>query len=680
MAALPKPSSPAEEFPEPLEFFVEDYIHPDNQAVNDQEQNRWRLLTFWERLRFHRYAGSLARQLRKAHYYSKLQALRKLRKQYQVARNQYKTATFINETVKADARADLIAMIQHGRRLVAELSDLRPTFEKWQHYAGWLDYERAHRKELRAEAKRERQIRKDMRNESKLLEGIAYKVWRYTDGCHYHKDATNGRKEKTRVPKFERVVIKPDAHWFYLRTVLKLPILGYLWRMPEGVTTHRLQDEEVMENLRAGLKRQAEWFWTDQNQLVLKVARNDRPDALPKNVQWSDAMTFFPVNKAGAFPYTIGAKESHKDHWLYLATDTNILVAGTQGSGKSNLVNGIIATFVSTHSPRELRLVLIDMKGGIEFTHWKEIPHLLWEMANDVEDVKPVLTKLVAIMRRRQTLLAAVKAKDIASYNARVDEDQRLERVIVCIDEMSNFVGLGALTEDIHNLIMLLVSLGRALGISMILSTQHPEVRVIPGRIKTNIPVRLCGWMPTISASQIVLDTPDAAHIAKLPGRFAFRRGMEMLYIQCPEIPDVEIEGVVSSARIAHPDVPNDLRDLKDTPTPKVWNEQRVIKAALEWTDGQLSADKLHEMLGEESPGERTLRKLAQSIKDEFKAMGEVILQEDGSKYVIHRVNNRYFLKPKTPGTPAKSDSSDNIGSGDTEEAVSELASELAAD
>jgi DNA translocase FtsK/SpoIIIE-like protein len=647
MAALPKPTPEVSEFPDPLEFFAEDFIHPDNQQVIEAEQRRWRLLGFWERLKLQRYTNSLARQLRKARYYSKLQTLYKLRKQYKVAREQYGTTPYISDPAKAEAREYLVDLVKHARVLKGELADLHPTFELWRHYAGWLDYERQNRKDLKAEEKRERQNRKDMRQESKYLERIIYKVWRYTDDCHHTEKAKAGKKEKTRIPKFERVVIKPDAHWFYLRTVLKLPIIGYLWRLPEGVTTQRLQDEEVVENLRAAVKRQVEWFWTDQNQLVLKVARLDRPDSLPKNVQWRDAMKFFPAKKADAFPYTIGAKESHKYHWLYLSTDTNILVAGTQGSGKSNLVNGIIGTFLSTHSPRELRLVLIDMKGGIEFTHWKEVPHLLWEMANDVDEVKPVLTKLVAIMRRRQTLLAAVKAKDIAAYNARVDEDQRLERVVVCIDEMSNFVGLGALTEDIHNLIMLLVSLGRALGISMILCTQHPEVRVIPGRIKTNIPVRLCGWMPTISASQIVLDTPDAAHIAKLPGRFAFRRGMEMLYIQCPEMPDVEIEGVVSSARQAYPDVDNDLRDLKDTPTPKAWNEQRVIKAALDWTEGQLSADKLHEMLGEESPGERTLRKLAQSIKDEFKAMGELTNQEDGAKYVINRRGKAYILQPK---------------------------------
>src|SRR5690606_2615191 len=136
----------------------------------------------------------------------------------------------------------------------------------------------------------------------------------------------------------------------------------------------------------------------------------------------------------------------------------HVLIAGKSQSGKSNLVNGIIATNISTHSPDELRLVLIDQKGGIEFTHWQELPHLLWNVAKTLEDVQPTLSRVVTVMKKRMDLLEKAKVKDIAAYNRRTD--QRLPRIIVVIDEMNTFVGLGKQTEEIHNLIMLIVSQG----------------------------------------------------------------------------------------------------------------------------------------------------------------------------------------------------------------------------
>lgn len=663
------------QFPEPLAFFEHDFIHPDNQAVIQREAMRWRLLGFWERRRLKRYVADLVRQLQRAHYNELVRERYTLGRRFYTARAQYHKTTYVSREDKALARAQLLRMVERGHQLQAQLADLKPTYELYQHYQGWLDYEREHRRELEAEAKREKRIREAMRKESKWLEQIIRDVWRKTPGCHYTRKKDGG-KEKTSVPKFDRCAIRPDAHYFYLRTSTRLPFVGYKWRLPDSVTINRLMEEEVLQQLRAATKRQVDAIWTDQNQVIFRVSRLDSPDALPRHVRWSEAMRFYPAKRSERFPYTVGVTDGRVFHWLDLVTDTNILVAGTQGSGKSNLVNGIIATLVSTHKPTELRLVLIDQKGGIEFTHWKELPHLLWEMVKTSEEVKPTLIRLVDVMRRRMALLEAANAKHIAAYNARVDEEQRLERLVVAIDEMSNFVGLGALTEEIHNLIMLLVSQGRAVGISVILCTQHPEVKVIPGRIKTNVPVRLCGWMPTISASQIVLDNPEAARLTKLPGRFVLARGMEVLTIQCPEITDDDIRGVVGAARLAYTDVANDIRDLANQPAPPTWDDARVIRAALEWTEGQLSADKLHRMLGEESPGERHLRKVVRSIIDQWKATAAVNL--DGKPAAIERRGNRYFVV-LAEQYPNNTDNADDTGVTAVPAAVSESASVLPA-
>jgi DNA segregation ATPase FtsK/SpoIIIE-like protein len=246
--------------------------------------------------------------------------------------------------------------------------------------------------------------------------------------------------------------------------------------------------------------------------------------------------------------------------------------------------------------------------------------------------VKPMLDRVVTVMKKRMALLEKSKKKDLPSYNRSTDD--RLPRILVVIDEMNTFVGLGALTEEIHNLIMLIVSQGRAVGIHLIAATQHPEVKVIPGRIKTNMSVRMSGAMPSIVASQIVLDSADAAKIPNIPGRFVAVVGLQTLVVQVPRIEDGDIAHVVSKAQNDYPETSDELRELSNAPKLKVWDETAVIQAALDWTQGSLSGQKINRLLGSESPGERALNTLCKRVIDAAEANGGFI-QHNGSEYKV---------------------------------------------
>lgn len=633
------------ETPAPLDFFQNEVIHEDNKLLLDGEQHRFRLLTWRERWKLRRYAGQLARQLRRGHYNELVVQLDHLRTEVRQAKNDYARAE--DRDVKLAARARVHAIINRATHVYRALNDLKAVAASYAHYMDWLEYEAKHRAELKADAKREALIRKDMRKEAAWLEQLLLDVFRKTQGCHhiYSKDG----KERTVSPKFERSVTTPDAHYFYL-AASRRTLFGWRWKLPYGVTISRLTDEDVLKNMHAATKRQVDVQWSETGQVIFRVSRLDSPDALPKEVKWRDAMRQFPDDKRDKFPYTIGVTESRKFQWFNLVDDPHILVAGKSQSGKSNLVNGMIATLVSTHSPDELRLVLIDQKGGLEFTHWTELPHLLGDMVKTVDEVQPALDRLVAVMRSRMARLEKVKAKDIGAYNARVDQEHRLARVVVVIDEMNTFVGLGAKTEHIHNAIMLLVSQGRAVGVHVITSTQHPEVRVIPGRIKTNMPMRLSGAMPTISASQIVLDSPDAARIPNISGRFVAVIGLQTLIVQVPRIFDEDIAGVVSSTRQDFPDVPENLSDVGELPKLVVWDEQRALAACLDWFDGQVSYKKLHTTLGSESPGERELSRICRRLVDQIDAVGFVVNEADEQRWTYKRRGKAYHLVPFDAG------------------------------
>lgn len=641
-----EPDDLEQRFPEPLEFFEQDFIHPDNEALMEREQQRWRLLGFLERLSLQRYASRLRGELQRAGYNDLLAERARVWEIFKAARAEYAATTFINDDAKRSAKRRLVALAKEGKQLHAEIEELHETYELFLHYQGWLDYEQEHRQELKIEAAREKRDRKRMGKESRWLGTLMRDVFKKTNGCHYTYKDDHGR-EITRTPKFERCVITADAHWFYL-SASKQTFLGWRWQLPQGVTISRLVDEEVLQNLRAATKRQVDVIWSETNQLIFRVSRLDSPDALPKRVMWRQAMNFYPQEQNDQFPYTIGINDRRKFEWFDFASEPHILIAGKSQSGKSNLVNGIIATLVSTHTPDELRLVLIDQKGGIEFTHWKELPHLLWEMVKTVDEVQPVLKRLVSVMRHRMARLEAVKAKDVAAYNQKTDKENRMESIWVVFDELNSFVGLGALTEEIHNLIMLLVSQGRAVGVHLIACTQHPEVKVIPGRIKTNMGVRASGAMPTVMSSQIILDSPEAARIANIPGRFAVVRGLKTYIVQCGYILDEDIAGVVSSARRAYPDVRGDLRDLANQPALTIWNEQRVLKAAIEWMEGHLSGQKLHKLLGDESPGERALAKVCREIIDQAASIGTVTFIENNTQWTVEKVKRGYYLRSKS--------------------------------
>lgn len=628
-------------YPAPMEFFTKDKIHPDNQKIEEEEQRRWRLLTWHERLRLRRYVASLRRELERGGYNPLALEYTRLRREARRLKAARKT---MDPEERMNARDVMEGLREKAESVWKRLQALQAVYANYDHYAGWLEYEATHRRELKREEIRQRKIRHEMRKEAKWLERIILTVFQQTLGCHYTFKNERG-KERTKIPRFERCVIRPDAHYFYLRATRPIPFgLGYRWALPRGVTVDRLADEEVLHNLRAATHRQVDVVWSETGQMMYRVARLDSPDALPKLVHWRDIMEQYPRERREKLPYSIGVDEQEYIKWYDFDSDYNVLVAGKAGSGKSNQVNNIVATLASTHSPEELRLVLIDMKGGIEFTHWHELPHVLGDIVKALDQVKPTLMRLVELMRTRQTLLEKARAKKLTAFNRKMDPQDRLPHLIILIDEMNTFVGLGGLTEEIHNLINLLVSQGRATGIYVITATQHPEVAVIPGRIKTNMGVRICFQMPSVTASMVATDTPLAAELPALPGRCIAVRGMDTLKIQSPLVTDADIAGVVSSCKLKYPDVANVLKEVAQLPEIKTWDQEAVLRFTIELNNGRLSADDMHRTLGSESPGERHLRRMVRGIRDKVEAVGAITL--DGVPYKIKRNGPAFDLIP----------------------------------
>lgn len=651
------------ETPEPLEILTRDYIDSDNEKVLSSEQNRYRILTWAERLKMELYVWRLGGELRRSGWNRLVSEYDELKRRHEEAVDLYHRTTYISDDARAAARDEIKKIAHQAGQVLEALRPHKATYSSYNHFSGWLTYERNHRAELRREQRIEKKTREKMRIEARWLEKIMLDVFRGTAGCHYIKKDHETGKEVVKIPRFDRTVIMPDAHYYYLATSRKT-IFGWKWLLPHDVNISRLTDEEVIANMRAATRHQVDAIWSNKGQLMYRVSRLDSPDALPKLVRWSEAMKYYPTAKGQKFPYTIGASENRKLKWFYLTDEPHILVGGKTKSGKSNLVNGIIGTMVTTHSPDELRVLLIDQKGGLEFGHWNRLPHLLGKPVTELEEVRPALTNMVTTMRKRFDLMARVNAKDIDAYNKRVDQEYRLPFVVIIIDEMNTFLGLGRETQEIHQLINLIGSQGRAVGLHLILSTQHPEVKVIPGRIKTNMSVRMSGPMPSVTASEIVLDNSAAAYLPSIPGRFVAVCGLDQLTVQVPLITDDDIAGIISATREAYPEVNDKLPEAP--PALPVWDETNVMTHCIDFLEGQLSAQKLHEFLEEESPGERHLKKVVNRLRERAEAAGGYLEDKDGHLWRLRKIRRSYHLELKSDQADQADNKTPAIGQADS--------------
>ncbi|HUJ64777.1 MAG TPA: FtsK/SpoIIIE domain-containing protein, partial [Acidimicrobiales bacterium] len=192
---------------------------------------------------------------------------------------------------------------------------------------------------------------------------------------------------------------------------------------------------------------------------------------------------------------------------VYLAKDgPHGLVAGTTGSGKSELLQTLIASLAVANRPDFMSFVLVDYKGGSAFKECAELPHTVG-MVTDLDGhlTQRALASLGAELRRRELLLARRGAKDIeAWWRSAAGSDPVLGRLVIVIDEFA------ALAEELPAFVDGLVDLarrGRSLGIHLILATQRPS-GVVSAAIKTNTNLRIAMRITDAADSTDVIDSP----------------------------------------------------------------------------------------------------------------------------------------------------------------------------
>jgi len=211
-----------------------------------------------------------------------------------------------------------------------------------------------------------------------------------------------------------------------------------------------------------------------------------------------------------------------------LAKMPHVLVAGTTGSGKSVGINAMILSLLYKAEARDVRLLMIDPKM-LEMSVYEGIPHLLAPVVTDMRQAAHGLNWCVGEMEKRYKLMSKLGVRNLAGYNAKIDEAasreefiynpfsltpeqpeplQRLPHIVVVIDELADLMMV--VGKKIEELIARLAQKARAAGIHLILATQRPSVDVITGLIKANIPSRIAFSVGSKIDSRTILDQMGA--------------------------------------------------------------------------------------------------------------------------------------------------------------------------
>ena len=216
------------------------------------------------------------------------------------------------------------------------------------------------------------------------------------------------------------------------------------------------------------------------------------------------------ASSKSSIPFAMGKDISGRAYISDLASMPHLLVAGTTGSGKSVAVNTLICSIVYKSPPEMVKFIMVDPKM-VELSVYEDIPHLAAPVVTDPRQAANVLRNVVEEMENRYSVLAAMKVRNLDSYNHRAAEDPDLPvmpYLVVIVDEFADLMLVAG--KEVEQSIIRIAQMARAVGIHLVLATQRPSVNVITGIIKANMPARLSFRVSSKVDSRTIIDASGA--------------------------------------------------------------------------------------------------------------------------------------------------------------------------
>lgn len=247
--------------------------------------------------------------------------------------------------------------------------------------------------------------------------------------------------------------------------------------------------------------------FNSMRQLIEQTKQNWRECTDPNNVNWLRAkLGMMAGNKPRTLTFSAKRDGVHG------------MVAGSTGSGKSELLISLIASMAVTYDPTTLNFVLVDYKGGGAFKEFETLPHCVDIITNLAgEGVTRMFTAITAEMNRRQKLNVDTGTKDIVDYREQGFhlDGEPYPFLFIIIDEFAEMISD---RPEYRSELESITRLGRAQGISLILAAQRPSG--VTDQMRSNIKFRISLRVETPAESREMLRRTDAAFLPNgVPGR-----------------------------------------------------------------------------------------------------------------------------------------------------------------
>ena len=362
------------------------------------------------------------------------------------------------------------------------------------------------------------------------------------------------------------------------------------------------------------------------------------PNPEPEVVRLRDILDSPTYQRSRAeLPLALGKDLNGKPYVADLRKMPHILIAGATGSGKSICLNTIITSLIYRHTPKTLRLLMVDPKM-VELSTYRLLPHLRHKVVTDPRDAAGLLKWAVLEMDRRYNLLSANGVRSVGELNQRVEEGGTVRRfepkgadddpdrwiyddgvlpyVVVVVDELADL--MMTVQSEVEKPLTYLAQKARAIGIHLIVATQRPSVNVITGLIKANFPSRIAFRVASKTDSRTILDQNGADSLLG---------NGDMLFLPPGSSEPIRIQGAYISTA--------------ETDRMMGWYRDQIElqNRAFDETEAARESDILEQMRAYEQEAEMAVgAEGAGDWDDLFRAAGEVcVQQQQGSTSLLQR-------------------------------------------
>lgn len=487
------------------------------------------------------------------------------------------------------------------------------------------------REQERTERQLQGQLRREIRAVARRIRGAATNL-----GLCYVRRSGNKAGTISEL-QFGELVATPAA--FYLRVK----------RMPYNTNTQMLEESYILQDLSLAARAPVTVHWTAAQGFWLVVERSGL-GSIPRYIEYAEVLPMLPKS-AGPLAFPLGLSANRKFKYADLAELPHLLIAGQTGGGKSVMLHNLICTILQRSTPNNTRFVMVDLKGGVELGVYKDVPHLL-ELGDAIPqrifkkpDIVDVLDALQNESERRLQMFEHGGVRNLTRWN-QMHPQSRLPRIVCVIDEIANAMLVSGIKRQIEPVIADLGAQGRAPGIHLVVSTQHPKTEVVTSLLKANLPARIAFATTSISASVVIIDSKEAYHVGP-PGRHVFTAERRRAIVQAPFLS----EGLVS-------DIIEAVQEGKNAEAllPHTISVQDIAEWCVNEDAGHFVIDKVYNQFRPQQVSHQDVRRL----QAELLTSGRVV-EVDGAGYkLVHGKSRQRVFVPVTGEQPRGDDGADN--------------------